>query len=41
VEGVESGSLLFIGTVGVGGNVDDDIAGVAAGVTAVDAVDVE
>jgi hypothetical protein len=41
VAGIKRASLLFIGTVGVGGNVDDGVNGVTAGVTEVDKVDVE
>lgn len=37
--GVTSDSLRFIGTVGVTGNAEEDVEGVAAGVTPVDEVE--
>jgi hypothetical protein len=41
VAGVKRGSLLFSGIVSVGGNADDDMEGVTAGVIPVDEMDVE
>jgi hypothetical protein len=41
VAGVKDGSLRFIGTVSIGGSADDDVEGVAAGVTTLEQLDVE
>jgi len=39
VVGVTSDSDRFIGTIGIGGNVENDVEGVAAGVTPEDEVE--